>query len=98
MQTAGSQPGIPAMANAKSDSAPVSTQSARPAHLTSGGKMMIGGGITMVAIGGLVIVMTGVMHDWASSSKKAALFGSGGAAVAAGVTLITFGNRRHSTN
>jgi hypothetical protein len=55
---------------------------------------MVGAGIGMVAIGGLVVMMTGLMHDWASPSRQTALYVGGGGMAAGGVTLIVFGKHR----
>jgi hypothetical protein len=57
---------------------------------------MIGVGIGMVVIGGGVICMTGILHDWATTSRKAALYSGGGAVAAGGITLIILGNHRRS--
>jgi hypothetical protein len=94
MQTAGAQPDVPPMTDAAGKATPLSTPQAAPPHMTSGGKVMVGAGIGMVAIGGLVVMMTGLMHDWASPSRQTALYVGGGGMAAGGVTLIVFGKHR----
>jgi len=51
MQTAGAQPDVPPMTDAAGKATPLSTPQAAPPHMTSGGKVMVGAGIGMVAIG-----------------------------------------------
>ncbi len=96
MQHAGAQPGIPPIADAKDQSTAVSTQPAHPSRMTSGGKVMIGIGIGMVAIGGVALVGSALLNDWAPAGKEAAGWATGGGLAAGGITLIVFGSHRRS--
>jgi hypothetical protein len=96
MQTAGADPGAPPITYAKDQSAVVSTQTAHSQHMTSEGKVMTGSGIGMLAIGGVTIIATAMLHGWASPSKQSALYAAGGGLAAGGVTLIVFGSHRRS--
>jgi hypothetical protein len=98
MQTAGAQPSVPPITDTKDKSTALSAQ---PTHtrMTSGGKIMTGTGIGMLvigvaAVGGTAIVRTAL--GGVTSAKEDALFATGGALVAGGVTLIVFGSHRRS--
>lgn len=97
METAGAQPGLPPMTDARDQSAALSTQ---PAHrpMTSGGKIMTGVGIAICVIGGSVLVGTAAARNaWGfSSSDEAKLLGAGSGAVAGGAILIVLGYHRRS--
>jgi hypothetical protein len=96
MQSAGAQPTVPQATDGK-DKSTNPTQPARPSHMTRGGKIMTGVGVVMVASGGLVIAGTAALHDFASTTRKAALYGGGGACATGGAVLIVLGIHRRST-
>jgi len=96
MQTAGAQPSLPPMTDAKDQSTAVPAQPAHRPRITRGGKIMIGTGIGMVAIGGLVIAGTALL-DWGPPTAKVdAGYATGGGLAAGGITLIVFGVHRRS--
>lgn len=96
MQNAGTPPSATSVTPSQGQSAAVPTQ---PPHrpMTSGGKMMTGFGIFMVAAGAVVIVGTASLNSWASSSDKAKLYGAASGVAAGGVTLIILGKHRRAT-
>ena len=96
MRTAGAQPSLPPMTDARDQSTAVATQPAHPPRMTTGGKIMTGTGIGMLAIGGLVVVGTALL-DWVPSTAKVdAGYATGGALLAGGATLFAFGYHRRS--
>jgi len=96
MQTAGTQPSVPSITDAKDQSTAIATQPAHKTPMTSGGKIMTGVGIGFVAIGVVVIVGTAGLSGWASSSDRDKLYGVGGGLIAGGVTLVVFGHHQRS--
>ena len=96
MQPAGAQPGIPPITDARDQSTAVATQPAHPRRMTTGGKIMTGAGIGMVAIGGVALVGAALLQDWAPAGKEAAGYATGGGLAAGGITLIVFGTHRRS--
>jgi hypothetical protein len=96
MQSAGAQPSLPPMTDAKDQSTAAATQPAHPPRMTTGGKIMTGTGIGMLAIGGLVVIGTALL-DWGPATAKVdAGFATGGALLAGGATLFVFGYHRRS--
>jgi hypothetical protein len=96
MQPAGAQPGIPPITDARDQSTAVATQPAHPRRMTTGGKIMTGAGIGMVAIGGVALVGAALLQDWAPAGKEAAGYATGAGLAAGGITLIVFGTHRRS--
>src|SRR5215472_4902523 len=99
MQTAGAQPSAPPIRDSKDQSAPISTEPAPRRHKTTGGKIMVGVGIGMLAIGGVVMLGTAAVSSSSligspSSSDQAKLYGAGGGAMAGGAILIVLGAHR----
>jgi hypothetical protein len=95
MQTAGAQPSLPPMTDAKDQSTAVSTQPAHRPPMSSGGKVMTGIGIGMLAIGGGVVVGTAALGNcYGCSSHRAELYGAGSGIMAGGAILVVLGNHR----
>jgi hypothetical protein len=92
MRTAGEPPAIPPLTDDQSKS----TQPPHATHMTTGGKVMTGVGIGMMAIGGVVLIGTAVFSGWASSSDKAKLYGAGAGTLGGGVVLIVLGAHQRS--
>jgi hypothetical protein len=96
MQTAGAQPSVSPLTNDQDKSTALSSKPVHRPRMTSGGRIMTGAGIAMLASGALVIAGTAVVQDWASPSKKAGLFVGGGGLAATGTVLIVLGSHRRS--
>ena len=92
MQSAGSPPSVPPINGARDKA--LSTQPARPPHMTRGGKVMTG--IGMFAIGGVVVIGTALL-DWGPHTAKVdAGYATGGGLTAGGITLFVLGYHRRS--
>lgn len=97
MQPAGARPAIPPITDATKDqSTAVSTQPTHPHRMTTGGKIMTGVGIGMVAIGGVALAGAALLEDWAPAGKEAAGYATGCGLAAGGITLIVFGTHHRS--
>jgi hypothetical protein len=95
METAGGQPGLPSMTDARDQS--TSTSRVHGQHMTKGGKIMAGVGIGILAIGGSVVFTTAALGNcFGCSSHRAELYGAGGGAMAGGATLFILGFNRRS--
>lgn len=91
MQPAATYQSVPPTGN---QSAQSPAQTAPVAHTSHRGKVFIGTGIGMVALGGGVLALTGI--SWGSSSKKDAGYAAGGGLAGVGVALIVIGVHRRS--
>ncbi len=95
METAGAQPSLPPITDAKDQS--TSTSPVHGQHMTKGGEIMTGIGIGMLAIGGIVVFRTAALGNcFGCSSHRAELYGAGGGAMAGGATLFILGYNRRS--
>src|SRR3974390_38430 len=95
MQNAGAQSSGPPIPDAKNQ-AEIATQLARTGHMTTGGKIMVGVGVGMLAIGGVLFVGTRAWNGPASPTDKHELYGAGGATIGVGALLIFLGTHRRS--
>lgn len=91
MQTAGTDRTVAQTGNQSDQS---SAQTASATHPSHRGKVLIGTGIGMVALGGGVLALTGI--SWGSSTKKDAAYAAGGGLAGVGVALIVIGLHRRS--
>jgi hypothetical protein len=91
MQDAGAKPGGPPIPDAKNQ-AEIATQLARTGHMTTGGKIMVGVGASMLAIGGVLFAWPGKI----TPNDKHELYGAGGATMGVGAILIVLGTHRRS--
>ena len=101
MQAAGAQPSAPRAPDAKNQFTPVSNPQAHT-HMTSGGKVMTGAGIGLLAVGGVLIAGTALLNSgnnfFGNATEKAAGYGGGAGLCAGGVTLIILGHHRRSAD
>ena len=96
MRAAGAEAAVPSPGDGNDQSPALSGKPAHATHMTSTGKVMIGTGIGLVAIGGVAVIGTAALHSWIGSPHKAELYGVGGGAMAGGVILIVLGNHHRS--
>ncbi len=93
MHSESAEPSVPPMDD---QSAAMPSQTARPHHLTAGGKAMIGTGIGLCVVGAFVMAGTAAVGSWASSAH-AELYGTSGGLLVGGTALIVIGSHRRST-
>ncbi|MDR3727593.1 MAG: hypothetical protein P4K86_11180 [Terracidiphilus sp.] len=74
------------------------TQTPQPSHMTTGGKVMTGVGIGLIAVGTLVFVAgAAAINDSWFGNAAAPLMGGGAAIGVGGTVLIIFGSHRRTT-
>ncbi|HEY1986533.1 MAG TPA: hypothetical protein VGG85_14050 [Terracidiphilus sp.] len=83
--------------DAQNNAAGAPIQTRPQSHMTSGGKVMTGVGIGLIAVGTLVFVAgVAATNDSWFHNAAAPCMGAGAAVGGGGVALIVFGNRRRT--
>jgi len=84
--------------DAKDTAATAPTQTPPPSHMTTGGKVMTGVGIGLIAIGTLVFIAgAAAINDSWFHEAAAPCMGVGAVLGGGGTALIVFGSRRRTT-